>query len=148
MLMATKYGRDSLVPQRAYATHAHRVASHQAVYVAGVTRATSPDQVNYGGQDVYLRKSALEGNELWVRQLGSSEDDSVQALRVNDYDSSIYLAQDGHIRKFDSFSNEVWDRAFESSVIDLAPNTWGIYALGALGYITPAGEWRLRRLPF
>lgn len=133
-----QFGASKSLPD---ATYAYRVASHQAVYVAGVTRATFPGQVNYGGQDVYLRKSDLEGNELWVRQLGSSEDDSVQALRVNDYDSSIYLAQDGHIRKFDSLSNELWDRAFGSDVIDLAPNIGGIYALGALGYITTTGQY-------
>ena len=50
-----------------------------SIYVAGCTWGVLPGQVGHGGGDVFVCRYDTDGDQVWVRQLGSSlEDDSVQ----------------------------------------------------------------------
>jgi hypothetical protein len=67
------------------------VAANGSVVVTGVTAASLPGQVSAGSDDAFVRKYAADGAELWTRQLGSTGDDSGDAVSVDAF-GSVFVA--------------------------------------------------------
>ena len=63
--------------------------SRGSIYVAGCTWGVLPGQTSQGGGDVFVCRYDTDGNQDWVRQLGSSLEDDTVAMAVSD--SGIYL---------------------------------------------------------
>ena len=61
------------------------------VYIAGYTLGALPGQSFSGSMDAFVRKYDGEGNELWTRQFGTSDNDSAYGLAV-DASGNVYVA--------------------------------------------------------
>lgn len=74
------------------AAGAYGVAADQTgFYVAGMVRGTLPDtSTSYGELDVFVRKYDFQGNHLWSQQFGSSENDLVYQIVVDN--GVVYVA--------------------------------------------------------
>ncbi len=118
-------------------------ADSSGVYVAGA--AHDPSEAD--GRQAFVRKYDLNGNNVWTREFGSSEDDVANAIFVNS--SGIHVAgytqgqlpgqttkggTDAFVRKYDASGNEVWTYQFGSSADDsvtsISADATGIYAAG------------------
>lgn len=125
-----------------------------SVYVAGSIEGTLPGQSGAGGNDVYLRKYDLAGNEVWTRQFGSATADRGESVAVDA--SGIYVAgitvhelpgqttlgsSDAFLRKYDLAGNELWTRQFGTSSVDqvwsIALTDGAVYVGGATGGTFP-----------
>jgi hypothetical protein len=121
-----------------------RIDSAGFAYVVGGTRAALPGQTNIGDYDGFIVKFDPGGNEVWVRQFGTTVEDYTLAV-VLDRDGSPILAGetggrlagaaaagglDGFVRQYDRDGNVVWTRQFGSPLDD--------YAVGAA--IGPTGD--------
>ena len=97
--------------------------------VVGCTWGVLPDQASAGGQDIFVRKYDSDGNELWTRQFGTSDNEGTSGIAV-DSAGNIYVAGgtsgvlpdqtnvgngDAFIRKYNAAGNEVWTRQFGTS---------------------------------
>ena len=108
------------------ADNAHGVAvdSIGNVYVVGTTAGDLDEQINTGGNDVYLTKFDAAGNEIYTRLLGSSADASGFAVAVDSSDNVIITGQvfasltdtafgggyDAFVTKYDSEGQELFTR--------------------------------------
>ena len=61
------------------------------VYAVGLTDATLPGQASAGLRDAFVRKHDPAGNELWVRQFGTSADDNLVGVTI-DPAGNVYVA--------------------------------------------------------
>lgn len=104
-------------------------ATSFGVVVGGFTWDALTGQVNFGYTDAFVRMYDIEGNEIWTRQFGSSNHDSVQAIAVGA--SGVYVAGEGdaHVRKYDVDGNEIWTYQFAGTAIATDPS--GVYVGGA-----------------
>jgi len=50
------------------------------LYVAGTTRGAFPGQMQYGQQDVFFVRLSPEGSTTWLRQIGTTQSDTGQAM--------------------------------------------------------------------
>ncbi|OKH19848.1 hypothetical protein NIES593_20510 [Hydrococcus rivularis NIES-593] len=125
------------------------------VYVTGTTTGTIQNgSTSAGFSDFWVAKYDRNGNQLFVRQFGSSDNDSVLDI-ATDSAGNIYLAgatqgnlfgsrqsqsQDSYVAKYDSNGNLLWGRQFGSNVI---PNTFSSAAtsvdVDAQGNVTVGG---------
>jgi hypothetical protein len=119
------------------------------VVVAGHTSGVLPGQTSAGEGDVFVRKLDPQGNELWVRQFGTSDYDYADALSV-DEGGNIYVAgftsgtlpgqtalgsADAFVRKYDAQGVELWTRQLGTKNSDYVSAlttdpTGGIYLCG------------------
>ena len=123
-------------------------AEASGVYVAGEVGGTLPGQVGAGGSDAYVRRYDSAGSELWTRQFGSAEFDTLNGITVDS--AGIYVAgdtsgalpgqvssgdSDGFVRKSDLTGSEVWTRQFGTASRDgafgIAVHSSGVYASGS-----------------
>ena len=133
------------------------------VYVVGTTDGTLPGQTSTGGQDVYVRRYAADGTEVWTRQFGTPSDDYFNAL-VSDGAGGVYVAgnttgtlpgqtsagdYDAYVRRYAADGTEVWTRQFGAPGYDSAntivqDGAGGIYVAGStygtLGQTTAGGQ--------
>ena len=93
-------------------------------------------QPNAGGNDVIVAKYDTDGNQLWVRQMGTTEDDGGFAVTA-DSTGGIYVAgrtlgtlgqasagdYDAFVMKLDAAGTQVWTTQFGTANLD-----WG-YAM-------------------
>lgn len=113
-------------------------------YVVGGTRAALPGQTNIGDYDGFIVKFDPVGNQVWVRQFGTTVEDYTLAVTL-DRDGNPILAGetsgllagaaaagglDGFVRQYDRDGNVVWTRQFGSPLDD--------FAVGAA--VGPSGE--------
>jgi PKD domain/RTX calcium-binding nonapeptide repeat (4 copies)/Beta-propeller repeat len=138
-------------------------ASDSAVYVGGViwNGNALPGQESAGSEDAFVRKYDSNGTEVWTRQFGTPNGDTVNELSADA--SGIYLAGhttgalpgqthegsvDAFVRKYDLGGNEVWTRQFGSAdpftengtgsefAFGVAADIAGIFVVGsASGYL-------------
>ncbi|MFY0527131.1 SBBP repeat-containing protein [Archangium gephyra] len=66
-------------------------ASDGSVYLVGQTLGSLEGNTHQGGQDALLVKHDASGNPVWMRQLGTPEDDSAQGVAVSG-DGLVYVA--------------------------------------------------------
>ena len=115
------------------------------VYVTGQANGTLPGQTPAGGDDVFVRKYDLGGNEVWTRQFGSSSGDQGYGIAVDT--SGVYVVgqtngtlvsqaqgRDGFLRKYTQDGTVVWTRQFGTNTTDdftgVAVNSSGVYVSG------------------
>ncbi|MCH7814465.1 MAG: SBBP repeat-containing protein [Planctomycetes bacterium] len=60
------------------------------IYVVGRTDGAFPNQVNFGGEDIFVRKFGPGGDEIWTYQFGSSAGDDVRDILL-DGAGNLYL---------------------------------------------------------
>jgi hypothetical protein len=102
------------------------VDSGANVYVTGHTKGAFPDQMHYGGADIWVRKLDSDGSEQWTRQFGTPAYDRAYGLAC-DQNDNIYLmgetdaafpgqmhygSTDIWVRKLSSDGSEQWTRQF------------------------------------
>lgn len=104
------------------------------VYVGGGTTGTL-GETNLGSRDAWLTKYDPDGNQLWTKQFGTTEVESVWAL-AND-GTNVYVVgdtsgnlggsnrggRDIYLAKFDSDGNQIWIRQLGSSSLE---QTFGV----------------------
>ena len=120
------------------------------IYVVGYSKGSFQGQINAGSQDILIAKFDTNGNQLWVRLLGSALSDEAFAIAVDA--SSIYVVgqasaslegqvhkgtYDAVMAKYDTNGNKIWTRLTASSFgsysdyfLTVAANSSGIYAGG------------------
>lgn len=117
------------------------------IYVGGYTLGNIGG-TNAGSYDSWLAKYDAQGNQLWIRQLGSPGDDEAFSLKIDSLDN-IFLAgytdddlggansgsYDAWIAKFDSNGNKAWIQQFGTpqleQVYDISiDNASNIYLTG------------------
>ena len=115
------------------------------VYVTGKVAGALPGQTRVGGDDVFIRKYDLAGNETWTRQFGTVDNEQGFGIAVDT--SGVYVTgttagnfaappqgRDGFLRKYTQDGTIVWTRQFGSSTTDdftgVAVNSSGVYVSG------------------
>jgi hypothetical protein len=118
-----------------------------SVYVVGFVDGTLPGQASEGDSDAFIRKYDSDGDEIWIRQFGTSSNDNANAVSADS--SGIYVAgvTDGSfpdetsegdfdifVRKYNSDGDEIWTQQFGSSEFDIANgvsvDASGVYVAG------------------
>ncbi len=103
-------------------------------YVVGYTDFILPGQTSLGLTDAFVRKYDSNGNIVWTRQFGTSQDDQAFAVAVDQagnsvvagYSNGTFAGQsnagniDAFIRRYDTNGNIVWTRQFGSASQDFA----------------------------
>jgi uncharacterized delta-60 repeat protein len=129
------------------------VDSEGNIYVAGFTGGTlpgSPTTHRGGGFDLFLVKYNSTGDNVWTRQMGSPNSDTVSGVAA-DSEGNIYVAgytlgtlpgsptknqggSDLFLVKYNSTGDSVWTRQmgspFNDTVSGVAVDTTGIYVAG------------------
>ncbi|HEU4444424.1 MAG TPA: SBBP repeat-containing protein [Nitrososphaeraceae archaeon] len=118
-------------------------ADSSGVYVVGFTEQEDAEGVD----DAFIRKYDSDGDEIWIRQFGTSFNDNANAVSADS--SGIYVAgvTDGSfpdetsegdfdifVRKYNSDGDEIWTQQFGSSEFDItngvSVDTSGVYVAG------------------
>src|SRR5262245_10036729 len=115
------------------------------VYVAGELPHVLPGQTNAAFADAYVRKYDANGTELWTRQFGTSADDRINCVVVDDGGVVVAGASNGSlsgqtnagnafVRQYDADGNELWTREFGGHIntesLGVAADASGIYVVG------------------
>ena len=101
--------------------------------MAGYTTGTLPGKTSTGGQDAFVRKYGLSGDELWTRQFGSESDDITSGIAVDStgvmcsgYTYGTFAGQtnargpDVFVCKYDFDGNVLWTRQLGGTDGDFA----------------------------
>ena len=110
--------------------------------MAGFTAGTLSGQKSSGtGQDIFIRKYDLSGNEMWTSQFGGG---GATSIAVNS--TGVYVAGSGgstipgqagsqFLRKYDASGNAIWTRQFGGYLEDfargVAVDATGVYVAGS-----------------
>jgi hypothetical protein len=112
------------------------VDSQKNIYVVGETYNALEEGVALGGiSDVVFAKLDFEGKQLWIKQFGSSKNDSAKSVVVDSRDN-VYIAgetsgelvenqlnsglTDSFLAKFNSNGNRIWLKQFGGIARDTA----------------------------
>ncbi len=142
------WGRQRGTSERDFAYGVATDASGN-IYATGYTGGPLDGQSHLGNWDIFLTKFDPNGNWLWTRQIGASQDDEGKAVTV-DVPGNVYIT--GYVRgnlhgqtrvgtadvficKYNSDGNRLWTRLFGSPEIDEA---WAI-ACDAAGNVFVTG---------
>ncbi len=119
------------------------------VYVVGYTDGSLLSNSNFGTNDAYLAKYDASGNQLWVKQFGSSDTDFAQGISI-DISGNVYVAgstlgslfgnssfgdYDAYVAKYDVSGNQIWIEQFGTSDFEYATgissdNDGNVYVTG------------------
>ena len=102
-------------------------------YVAGYTAGTLTGQTSAGGTDAILAKYDGSGNQVWLKQFGSSAGDVANGIAVDASGNSYITGDtngtlpgqtsaggaDAFLAKYDSSGNQVWLKQFGGSADDI-----------------------------
>jgi Calx-beta domain/Beta-propeller repeat len=120
------------------------------LYVTGSTWDSFPGYSNSGRQDAFVAKYNTLGNQLWVRQFGTSNDDFASRISV-DSSGNLYVTgytwgsfpgytisgqQDAFVAKYNTLGNQLWVRQFGTSNYDFASgistdSSGNLYVIGS-----------------
>jgi hypothetical protein len=126
------------------------------VYVVGLTTGSLPGQQHNGGEDAFVRRYDVLGNEVWTRQFGTASIDRALGLALDA--TGVYVSgltngtlpgqnsaggRDAYVRKYDRDGNELWTRQFGSTSNDdaatnLATDHSGLYVAGFVAGSLPS----------
>jgi uncharacterized protein (TIGR03437 family) len=112
------------------------------VYMAGYADGTLPGQKASGaGEDIFVRKYDLNGNEMWTRQFGSGRATSIavnsSGVYITGRGGPVVAGQTGSqfLRKYDASGNVIWTKLFGGYLQDyvrgVAVDTTGVYIAGS-----------------
>ena len=104
-----------------------------SIVVGGTTSSTMTNDALAGGSDSFIEKLDADGNQVWIRQFGSTENDSV---------SSIAVADDGSVIVAGIENGEAVLRRYASDVDDVADWTMSLGPLngGTIGDLEIADD--------
>jgi hypothetical protein len=124
------------------------------VYVAGGTYGVFPGETLGGTEDAFVRKYDAQGNELWTRQFGSPDQESV--FCVTAVAGGVYITGltygtlpgqssaaggDAFVAKYNSHGVEQWVAQFGTSDLEVATSAsailGGVYIVGHTGGTLP-----------
>jgi hypothetical protein len=127
----------------------HVAIDRTGLYVGGSTSDAFPGKTNLGPYDMVLRKYDFAGNVVWTEQFGTSGDDFLDAIAVQQ--DGLFVvgtvngvlpgqtgggSYDAFIRRYDLHGNEVWTRQFGGSGTEdfqgVAADRTGIYVAGVV----------------
>lgn len=134
---ATAGGGDNLQIRSPFDDYGNAAAVDASgnVYIAGHIEDALPGQTYIGGKDAFVQK--LDGSlaEVWTRQFGTDDNDSVEAVAV-DGAGSVYLAgstigefegyateyfgSDAFVRAYDANGAEQWTAQFGTQFATIA----------------------------
>jgi hypothetical protein len=120
------------------------------VYVGGVTAGVFAGQGSAGSDlDAFVARYDSAGNQIWARQFGSTEDDTVNGVAVDS--TGVYVvgttngalpgqnsagSSDIFVKKYDVNGSELWTRQFgvnaEDEGLAIAVDPTGVYVTGHL----------------
>jgi hypothetical protein len=122
-----------------------------AVYVAGATGGTLPDQQSSGLSDAFVRRYSSDGEVVWTRQFGTSSFDEIRD--VDAMDGAVYLvgltsgvlgpgggggATDIFVRKLDGNGAMLWTKQLGGTGPDtgegIAVHDGSVYVVGCTGW--------------
>ncbi len=66
-------------------------AADGSLVIGGTTAGSMTEDLLTGGKDAFIEKLDADGNQLWLRQFGTTENDSVKEVKVAD-DGSVIVA--------------------------------------------------------
>ncbi len=73
---------------------------------------------NLGGEDIFIAKYDTSGNQIWIKQFGSEDNEASNDIAV-DSTGNIYItgttSWDILIAKYDTFGNQIWMKQFGSA---------------------------------
>lgn len=108
--------------------------SNNNLYIGGLTSGSLSGNISQGGQDAFVAKYDGLGNQVWVKQFGTSGTDNITAIQA-DSNGNIYVVgstdgalsgninqggQDAFLAKYDTLGNQVWIKQFGTASSDLA----------------------------
>ena len=67
-----------------------KIDSNNNIYVIGYTNGSLAGNTSQGGQDVYIAKYDTLGNQIWLRQFGTSSSEAANGLSISS-DGTIYV---------------------------------------------------------
>ncbi len=128
---AKQFGTSGL--DEAYAVSIRQDYTHNDIFVAGIT-SNNLAGTHAGKNDVFLRRYSTVGNELQIRQFGTSDNDYVKAIKVEPIIGRIEIAgytkgnlaggaagfDDAFVRKYDTSFNSLRTEQFGTSNYDRA----------------------------
>ncbi len=116
-------------PDRAYTVV---VDSSNNILVAGATAGILAES-KVGGYDAFVRKYDSLGNVLWTKQFGTSLNDTVEGVVVDNSNNVLVVGQvlgslignslgsyDAFVRKYDGLGNILWTKQFGTKDSDTA----------------------------
>ena len=95
--------------------------SDGSLVIGGTTSSSMTNDALTGGSDSFIEKIDSSGNQLWVRQFGTAENDSIQELKI---------ASDGSVIVAGVENGEAVLRRYASDVDDAGD--W-VHSMGTLG---------------
>lgn len=101
-------------------------------YVAGYTQGDLGGTGNAGSNDVFIAKYDNSGNQLWLRQVGTTSSESANSIAVDTNGNSYVTGDtwgdlagsgnigsgDAFIAKYDTSGNQLWIRQFGTSLAE------------------------------
>ncbi len=117
----------------------------------GGTTSGSLAGTNAGGQDAWLARFDSAGNQIWIRQLGTSVDDKLTAaagaatgagyvsgITRGNLGAPNYGGEDAWLARYDGAGNQAWIRQLGTSVLDRSyactqDGSGGVYLSGYTG---------------
>ncbi len=99
------------------------------LFITGNTMGTFPGETSSGYEDVFVAKYDSEGNQIWVKQFGTSHDDWGFSI-ATDGNGNLFIAgrtgsgetsssnRNAFITKYDSDGNQIWVKQFGTSSFD------------------------------
>ncbi|MAI90545.1 MAG: hypothetical protein CMK05_08685 [Ponticaulis sp.] len=118
-------------------------ASDGSLVIGGTTASTLTEGALAGGKDAFIEKLDAEGNQLWIRQFGTAENDSVQEVKVAD-DGSVIVASiengEAVIRRYASDVDDTGDWSY--SLGNLNGGTIGALEIADDGTVFVGGSTR------
>ncbi|MAK62544.1 MAG: hypothetical protein CMK09_16360 [Ponticaulis sp.] len=119
-------------------------ASDGSIVVGGTTAASMTNDSLVGGKDAFIEKIDTDGNQVWIRQFGTTGDDSVQGIKIAS-DGSVIVAglEDGEavMRRYSSDVDDVGD--WTHSLGDLGAGRIGALEIGDDGSVYIGGATRM-----
>ncbi len=102
------------------------------ICVVGCTYGVFYNQANYGGADLFVGKFDSAGNELWIKQFGTNEEDAATCMTTDIFGNiyvaggtqGVFISQIGHgesdafVLKVTSEGNIAWSNQFGTEAYD------------------------------
>lgn len=120
------------------------------IYVDGYTEGAMPGHASAGSADVFLAKYDANGNQVWVRQFGTSSWDNPVGIASDANGNTVLVGGTGGsfptftnaggydvlLAKYDTNGNQLWLKQFGTSASDSASGT----TVDSQGNITIVGS--------
>lgn len=121
-------------------------ADESGIYITGTTFGILLGLANFGASDAFLARYDKEGNQIWIKQFGTSASEYANSISV-DY-TGVYITGvtfgdfsgysnlggiDAFLSKFDYSGNQIWTRQFGTPETDLS---WSVCTCLDYVYVT------------